>query len=46
MVIKTVYHLVDSNHEKEEGGVLGVVLPGRRQMTYLGKGRVCLRDEG
>ena len=28
----------------KEGGVLEVVLPGRRQMTYLEEERVCLGD--
>ena len=54
MVIKTIYHFVDSNlgvEIKEEltekgVGVLEVVLPGKGEMTYLGEGRVCLGDQG
>ena len=30
----------------EKEGVLKIVLPGRVQMTYLGKRRVCLGPEG
>ena len=57
MLIKTAYHFLDSNlgveiSLKKEGltekerGVLEVTLPGRGQMTYLGKGKVCLGDQG
>ena len=31
---------------RKRGGVLEVALPGRRQMTYLGEGRVWLGDQG
>ena len=56
MVIKTVYHFVDSNLElrypqkrgvnrKRRGEVLEVVLPWvGGGMSYLGEGRVCLGD--
>ena len=55
VVIKTVYHFVDSNLRvqisskkeglKEKGGALEVVLPRRGQISYLGEGRVCLGDQ-
>ena len=55
-VIKTVYRFVDSKlgvdisskkkgYQKKKGEILEVVLPGRGQMTYLGEGMVCLRDQ-
>ena len=66
MVIKTVYHFIDSNHgveisskrqrltEKRERRagkgerweVLEVFCLGAGQMTYFGKGRVCLGARG
>ena len=57
MVIKTVYHFVDSNLGVEisskkkkltekEVRILEFVLPGRGQMTYLGGRRACLRNQG
>ena len=57
MVIKTLYHFDDSNlgveksHKREVNrkigrGDLEVIMPVRRQITYLGEDRVCLGDQG
>ena len=57
MVIKTVYHFVDSNlgveiSSKKEGltekrgEFCKFPCLGGGQMTYLGEGRVCLGDQG
>ena len=57
LVIKTVYHFVDSNlgveisskkkgQQKMRGRVLEVVLPGRGQLTYRGERRVAWWTRG
>ena len=57
MVIKAAYYFVDSNlgvvemfSKREVNRKIGDVLDmfGQRgeQMTYLGEGRVCLREQG
>ena len=57
MVIKAAYYFVDSNlgvlemfSKREVNRKMGDVLDmfGQRgeQMTYLGEGRACLRDQG
>ena len=56
MVIKTVSYFVDSNlvveissikrgYQKREGEFWKLFFLGGGQMTYLGKGRICLVDQ-